>query len=515
VKLHYLLSHPDKPVAHLTAVCNQAAAKQRRSFTMKKKNIYVNQSQELLSLFEEAGNGAKVMCVPIDYAKKDHVVMFCNGYGHILRKPFSIKNSPKGIEYLTEQVTRSCSHRQIDRNHVFFGGEDVGSYAENFVNTLRSGGWIVAGVNAHDAKEQRANLQASTDRLDLMGIASMLLNRRGNCSPAQSGIYRNLRSVVRHRRKLVVMSTEVKNRIHTVVDRLFPGFLDDKNSGIHPFSKSSLYLMEDRFSPPQIRRRRRQKLIEILHRYGTAKPEKTAAMLQEYAVHVLNTPDEYISTLQLSLAQHVKHFRCLQDSIHQLEQEVAVWLAQTQGAFLTTIRGIGIVLAAGVSAEIGNPHEQKPLNNLVSYTGITPRVKQTGGPDGKTHTGKVAKRCNRILKDYVVQAANHIGLHGPEDLMADYKRREVAEQHADFGIGRRFLRTAMCLMRTSQIYMPQRLRNTEIKPEERAGYYLTTWPSLREKWNKAGALEAAFEKDRPLGRWRSMVQELYEIKLKL
>ena len=37
---------------------------------MKKKNIYVNQSQELLSLFEEAGNSGKVMCVPIDYAKK-------------------------------------------------------------------------------------------------------------------------------------------------------------------------------------------------------------------------------------------------------------------------------------------------------------------------------------------------------------------------------------------------------------------------------------------------------------
>jgi len=482
---------------------------------MKKKNIYVNQSQELLTLFEEAGNGAKVMCVPIDYAKKDHVVMFCNGHGHIFRKPFSIKNSPEGIEYLTEQVIRSCSHRRIDPKHVFFGGEDVGSYAENFVNTLRSGGWIVAGVNAHDAKEQRANMQASTDRLDLMGIASMLLNRRGNCSPAQSGIYRNLRTLVRHRRKLVVMSTEVKNRIHTVVDRLLPGFLNEKNSGILPFSKSSLFLMQDRFSPSQIRRRKRHKLIEILHRYGTATPESTAVKLQEYAARVLNTPDEYITTLQVSLAQHVKHFRCLQDSINHLKNEIAVWLAQTQGAFLTTLRGIGIVLAAGVSAETGNPHEQKPLNNLVSYSGIIPRVKQTGGPEGKTYTGKVAKRCNRILKDYVVQSANHLGLHGPEDLMADYKRREAAGQHADFGMGRRYLRMAMCLMRTSQIYMPQRLRNTEVKPEERAGYYLMIWPSLREKWNKADALEAAFEKDRPLGRWRSMVQELYEIKLKL
>ena len=120
---------------------------------MKKKTIYAGQSQELLRLFEEAGNNAKIMCVPIDYAKKDNVVMFCNGYGDILRKPFSVKNSPEGIEYLSDQVTRSCLSRSINPNHVFFGGEDVGSYAENFANALRAKGWFVGGVNAHDAKK--------------------------------------------------------------------------------------------------------------------------------------------------------------------------------------------------------------------------------------------------------------------------------------------------------------------------------------------------------------------------
>ena len=99
--------------------------------------------------------------------------------------------------------------------------------------------------------------------------------------------------------------------------------------------------------------------------------------------------------------------------------------------------------------------------------------------------------------------------------MADYKRRDASGQHADFGIGRRYLRMAMCLMRTSQIYLPQRLRKAEAKMEERAGYYLTTWPYLRGKWKKLGALNAAFAKDRPLGQWRQVVQELYDIKLKL
>ena len=482
---------------------------------MKKRTIYANQSQELLSLFEEAGIGAKVMCVPIDYAKKDHVVMFCNGHGDIVRKPFSVKNSPEGVEYLIEQVTRSCRHHRINKKHVFLGGEDVGSYAENFASTLRSEGWLVAGVNAHDAKKQRANIQASTDRLDLMGIATMLLNRRGNCCPAQSGIYRNLRTLVRHRRRLVVMTTEVRNRIHSIVDRLFPGFLNERKSGITPFSKSSLWLMENRFSAPQTRRRRRQPLIEALRRLGAQKPESAASKLQEYAARVLNTADEYVGTLQLSLAQHVKHYRCLQENVEQSEKEIAFWLAQTQGAFLTSVRGIGIVLAAGVTAEIGNPYEQKPLNNLVSYSGIIPRVIQTGGPQGETYTGSVAKRSNRILKDYVVQSASHLGLHGPDDLMADHKRRDGVGQHADFGIARRYLRMAMCLMRTSQTYLPRHLRQPGVKLQKRAGYYLMTWPYLRDKWQKLGALEVAFVKDRPLGQWRNMIQDLYEIKLKL
>jgi len=482
---------------------------------MKKRNIYQNQSQELLRLFEQAGSGAKVMCIPMDYAKKDHLVMFCNGHGDILRKPFSVKNTPEGIAYLDDQATRSCRRHGIQKKHVFFGGEDANSFAKNFVSTLRSKGWLVANVNAHDAKKQRGTVQASTDRIDLMGIATMLLNARANCCPAQSGIYRNLRTLVRHRRRLVQMLTEVKNRVHSIIDELFPGFLNENNTGIVPFTQSSLYLMEERFSPKQIRRRRRTKLIEILKRSGTAKAEQTAYKLQQYAATVLHAPNEYVDTMQLSLAQHVKHIRCLKDSVAQVEKEIALNLSQTQGAFLTSVRGIGLVLAAGVTAEIGDLNQQKPLNNLSSYSGIVPRVKQTGGFDGKTYTGPVAKRCNRILKDYVVKSAYHLGLHGPEDLMSDYKRRDACGQHADFGIGRRYLRMARCLMRTSQVYLPAHLRKGDGTLEERAGYYLMGWPYVRDKWKKAGALEAAFSKDRPLGLWRQIVQELYDIKLKL
>jgi hypothetical protein len=99
--------------------------------------------------------------------------------------------------------------------------------------------------------------------------------------------------------------------------------------------------------------------------------------------------------------------------------------------------------------------------------------------------------------------------------MASRSRRETAGQHANFGIARRFIRMAMCMMRTSQVYMPPDLRSTHIESELRANYYSSMWPYLKDQWGKAGVLDMAFAKDKPLGQWRYIVKELYGINLKL
>lgn len=481
---------------------------------MKKRTVFQQQSQELMQIYEEAGSSKKVLVVAMDYAKTEHTVMFCNGNGDILRKPFAVWNDLEGVDYLLKQVRNSCNYHKISMKHVFFGGEDSGSYTENFTQSLRKQGYLVAGVNARDAKKQRENMQASTDRLDLLGIARMLMSRRGNCVPSQSGAYRNLRTLTRHRRKIVTLSTEERNRMHCLVDQLFPGFLEERNSGLMPFHEPSLRVMEGRFSAAQIKRRKRATLSDILARAGAQRPRQKAKQLQAYAATVLQPPQEYVTTLQASLMQHVSLYRCLRGNITSLEREMAVWLAQTQGAFLMSVKGIGLVLAAGVTAEIGNPVTQRPVGNLVSYSGIIPRVTQTGGSDNSAHAGSVAKRCNRILKDYLVQSACHLGLHGIDDLMADHKRREANGQHANFGIARRYLRMILHMMRFSHIYLPVHLR-TGATSKERGEYYQMTWPYLLDKWKRYGAQEIAFAPENPLGQWRDMVQGIYNITLKM
>ena len=482
---------------------------------MSDQSIYAAQCQPLRQLFEQAPHARKVLCVALDYAKTTHMALFCNGLGDILRKPFPVHNDPAGLQYLRAQLDRTCRQHGIASQHAFFGGESVGPFAANFVQALRQHGHLVADVNAWEAKQQRDNLQASTDRLDLLGIAKVLLQRRGNFSPAQTGAYWNVRELVRQRRRDVQQSTAVSNRLHTYVDRLCPGFLDEKRSGISPFSEACLWLLADRFSAQQLRHRRRESLVAGLRRGGTPEPAAAAAQLQALAAAVLPAAAAQVPILQISLQTQVAHYRCLQHGLAQLDCELAYWLAQTQAALLTTVSGIGIVLAAGVGGELGDPQAQGDLTALSSYAGIVPRVAQTGGPDAPAVVGGVAKRCNRILKDYLVQSADHLGRQGPAEFRLDWARREAAAQHAAFGIARRYLRMALGLMRTGQVYLPPELRSAAIDQAARASYYRDRWPAWRDKWKKAGALAIAFDPAQPLGQWREMIQTLYRIRLPL
>jgi transposase len=481
---------------------------------MKNKNIFTAQNQTLIDLFKDAEHPDKVLCIPIDYAKQTHMALCCNGSGKVLKKPFPVKNTPEGIAFLLDAVDGLCRKHSIQRKHVFFGGEDCGTFALNFIYGLRERGFIVMGENARDAKEQRENMQASSDELDLLGIAKLLISRRGSLAGGVPGAERALRVLTRHRNAQVSLCTATSNRIHQIVDQLFPGFLDETLSGIPAFSEASLYLMEDRFSPAQIASRQDKPLLKQMKALGLQHPESAIGKLKGYARKVFEHPSELAGLLQTSLAGEIHLYRCLKENTEQIEREIAQQLAKTPGAMLTTVRGIGITLASGVSAEIGPVDSQRSTRQLSSLAGIIPRVKQTGGPEKGAKTGKVSRRCNHILKNFIVQCGNHLGQHGPVDLKEDHRRRGANKQHADFGMARRFLRMGMRLMRNNESYVPSELRHGATLEELRA-YYLQLWPGLLDKWVKAKAVETAFHTDNPLGQWRKRIEELYEIELPL
>jgi len=228
-------------------------------------SIFQRSNPAIEKLFANAGKPEKVMCIPIDYAKRQHTALVCNGAGEQLRGSFNIHNTPEGVEFLQKIVQGLCRKHHIRRQHVFFGGEDCGSFSFNFIHALLQEGYLGIGMNAMEAAEQRENMVASTDKLDLLGIAAVLVRKKhGRTLSLEYGDARILRTHTHHRDALVKAHVASAMRIHRLVDELLPGFLEERRSGITPFSDASLWLMSQNFSPRQITSRKSSSLADKL-----------------------------------------------------------------------------------------------------------------------------------------------------------------------------------------------------------------------------------------------------------
>jgi len=189
------------------------------------KSVYQNQNSDIARIFESAESYKKILCVHMDFAKREHVALVCDGHGEILKKSFPVRNSREGVEFFAEQIERSASRRKIPRANIFVGGEDLPPYVENFLFGLASKGYLVVRINALEAKNARENMVASTDSLDLLGIAKTMLSKRAVTVAKTEGpdsfnsegnkVYKDIRELSRSRARLVKYKTATSNQIHT------------------------------------------------------------------------------------------------------------------------------------------------------------------------------------------------------------------------------------------------------------------------------------------------------------
>jgi transposase len=491
-------------------------------------SIYRNQNALLRALFERASDPRKVLCVALDYAKRKHVALCCDGNGDILRQPFAVENTVEGIDFLCDQISATARRRKIPKCDIFLGGEDEPSYVANFTQALRARQYLVLRVSAAEAAESRENLIASTDLLDLLGIAKTLLSRRARATgPAFSNgaeskkapiadIYFEIRELTRSRRTLVRQQTAASNRIHAIVDQLFPGFLEHAKSGLTPFCQASMALMKDRFSAIEIARRRPRTLAAFLARHGVRAPDEIAAKLNALASGALLPAPHRLAALQRTLAATVDLRECLTRNANELRQQAAILLASTPYAMLTSISGIGFTLATGMAGELGNPIRLSPVDSLCAFAGIVPHTFQSGGPDQPASQGHTPARCNHILKDWTVQSAQKIHLYGPPELKERISRWNASGQHGIFAGARHYLRLLRSLVINRVPYMEPQGRSSMASSQQRADAALKAWLILLNKWRTIpGGLELISRESTPLGFWRRLVMESRDIILPL
>jgi transposase len=99
----------------------------------------------------------------------------------------------------------------------------------------------------------------------------------------------------------------------------------------------------------------------------------------------------------------------LDDPIEEIEEELRQDGADHHHVpLLMTVPGIGWVLAYTIAAEIGDISRVDSAKKHAGYSGLCPRVYQSGGTD---HRGPLRKNGPRYLRWALVEAAGHAKRH--------------------------------------------------------------------------------------------------------
>jgi len=428
-------------------------------------SIYTNRSQVVTQMLKDV-EAVKILLVPLDFAKEKHVVRICDATGDYLHKhPIEVTNDKAGLDYLCQRINTACGRRGILKKHVLIASESPHSYCLHFMHELQDKGYIVLRVNAAEAKKFRKNSIASSDTIDLDGIANAVLNRRARPLDEEQEIYSSLKRSSRYYKRYKKDFSRQKNRIGKLIDELFPGFLNIRKSGVEPYSRFSIELMSKGFSIYKIRKMKPANLVAKMRKYHIHNPVQKASKLQAHAAASITPSKLIVESLSRSLEHAIQLYKALEGVCDSEWEQLALNLVQTPYSSMLSLPGIGVVRASTCAAEFGHPDTWNNLNKMCSYAGIAPRSMQSGGPDKPAIVLGLPKKCNRRLKDALLQAAHHTGMapHAAGALLPQFKEHKLMRHYkavkarngkSGLSTARMIIRKMRGMVRGETIYLP-------------------------------------------------------------
>jgi transposase len=323
------------------------------------------------------------------------------------------------------------------------------------------------------APEQSADLRryykkhVKNDRLDSMLLARLpLLHPEGLNELADLGPADALKRAVRRRVKLVEQHLASRQRLDTMLDLLGPGYVDVL--GIRA-SRTSLLVLERYGDPRSLRRLGLNRLTTVLRRASGGKWNV------EHAQRLLAAANEALglwsggdfAELAWDLASEVRVLRQLDLEIGRLDNRIAELYADADPKkVVLSAPGIGPVLAAGIRGRLGDADRFANLAAVRSFSGMVPRVNQSGNTD--TRAG-VTKQGDPGLRRDMWFAAD-LARHQDPQLAAKYYRliveRRLHHSSALCHVSTTLLTRIAACWRTGQPYVVRDVDGRPVTPRE-------------------------------------------------
>ena len=380
----------------------------------------------------------------------------------------SLNNHP-GTEDAVIRIIEALAASGL--SHLVIVMESTGFYSWHVANTFASHERLIRYKPAVYCLNPKviANYKKSfvdmdkTDPLDAMVIADYARIGRIDAAPWRGGEYMPLQRLTRQRLHIVSNLSREKNYLLTNIFLKFSelAVMDQKDRPFSDiFGATSTAVLTEFLSSEEIAETSIDELVRFIvksSRNRFADPDATAAILQKAARDSYRLNKALADPLNVAIAMSFDQIKFLEKQLKQIDKVIertVRGLNDNHYICLNSVKGIGLVFASGIIAEIGDIRKFDNQAALAKYAGLTWRKTQSGKFSAQNTF--LTKTGNRYLRYYLIEAVTKLIRFNPEYRQYYLKKyHEVTKfQHkrALALTARKFVRLVFALLSKNQLF---------------------------------------------------------------
>lgn len=387
--------------------------------------------------------------IGIDIGKNHHEASIVSPEGKQIGHSLRFATTHKGADSLMSFIFNN-----IGNSSCIFGMEATGHYWYPIYSFLKARGYTIYVINPiqSDSLRKMYIRQTKNDSIDSFLIAEVIrFGQFTTTSMADENILA-MRQLCRYRDSVISSRTEIKLRISTIIEQIFPEYEKQFSS---LWLSTSMGILEKYLTPENIENAPIDELFEIIKDKSHNRLTKAKAIsIKEAAADTFGIKIAQ-DAFSFQLKQLIDRMNFLDKQIEALDIEIMKYYEQFD-CYLHTIPGIGIIGAATILAEIGDISRFKNSSALVAFAGIDPTVRQSG-EFNSTHN-HMSKRGSPYLRHAIFLAATTCSFHN-SPLNAYYKKKRDQGKHhltATGAVARKLTTVIYAVLRDSKPYEPKK-----------------------------------------------------------
>lgn len=387
--------------------------------------------------------------VDIDIGKNHHEASIVSPEGKQIGRSLRFATTHKGADSLMSFIFKN-----IGNSPCVFGMEATGHYWYPIYSFLKAKGYTIYVINPiqSDSLRKMYIRQTKNDSIDSFLIAEVIrFGQFGTTSMADENILA-MRQLCRYRDSVISSRTEIKLRIGTIMEQIFPEYEKQFSS---LWVSTSMGILEKYLTPENIENAPIDELFEIIKDKSHNRLTRAKAIsIKEAAADTFGIKIAQ-DAFSFQLKQLIDRMNFLDKQIEALDCQILEYYEKFD-CYLHTIPGIGIIGAATILAEIGDISRFKNSSSLIAFAGIDPTVRQSG-EFNSTHN-HMSKRGSPYLRHAIFLAATTCSFHN-SPLNAYYKKKRDQGKHhltATGAVARKLTTVIYAVLRDSKPYEPKK-----------------------------------------------------------